>query len=76
MPFLRVRQPDHGNRGDVRARRDHRLYVLKLQRAVLHLKPGVIVVLGRLAVARDIHLRLREAEDLFALQKLLLGRVI
>src|SRR5450759_462247 len=28
VPFLRVRQPDHGNGGYVRARRDHRLDVL------------------------------------------------
>jgi hypothetical protein len=33
-------------------------------------------MLGGLAVTLDIHLPLREAEDLFAFQKLLLGRVI
>jgi hypothetical protein len=33
-------------------------------------------MLGRLAVAGDIHFRLREAEDFFAIQQLLLGRVI
>ena len=76
MPFLRVRQPDHGNRGNVRARRDHRLDIPELQGAVLHFEPRVIVVLGRLAVALDIHGRLREAEDLFAFQNFLFGRVI
>jgi hypothetical protein len=58
------------------SRIDHLLDVFELQRAVLHFEPGVIVVLGRLAIARDVEGLLRAAEDLFAVQKLLLGGVV
>ena len=76
VPFLRVGQPDHRSGADVRARGDHLLDVRELQRAVLHFKPGEVVMLGRFAIAGDIHLRLREAEDLLAVEQLLLGRVV
>ncbi len=61
---------------DPRARRDHLLNIRELQRAVLHLEPGEIVVLCPLAVAGGIGLRLGKAEDLLAIKKLLLGGVI
>ena len=76
VPFLGVGQADHRNGAGVRAGGDHRLHVLELQRAVLHFEPGVVVVLGRFAVAGDVELTLREAEDLLAFQQLLLGGVV
>ena len=54
VPFLGVGQPHHGDRAGVRAGGDHRLDVLELERAVLHLEPGVVVVPGRFAMAGDI----------------------
>ena len=60
----------------MRARRNHGLHIFELQRAVLHFKPRVVVVFGRLAIAGDIELGLREAENLLAFQKLLLDRVV
>ena len=60
----------------MRAGGDHLLDIRKLQRAVLHLEPREVVVLGCLAIAGDIHLRLREAEDLLTAEKLRLGGVI
>src|ERR1051326_5636669 len=48
VPFLRVRQPDHGNGSGMRAGRDHRLDIFEFQRAVLHLKPDIVVMLGLL----------------------------
>jgi len=65
VPFLRVRKPDHGDGAGVRARGDHGFDVLELERAVLHLKPGIIVVLRGLAIARDIELLLRELKICF-----------
>src|SRR5450759_2365745 len=76
VPFLRVREPDHRNCAGVRARRDHGLDVLELQRAVLHFEPGVVVVLCRLAIPRDIKRRLREAEDLLAFPEFLYDGVV
>ncbi len=43
---------------------------------MLHFKPREIVMLGSFAIVSNIHLRLRKAENLFAIKKLLLGRVI
>jgi hypothetical protein len=51
VPFLRVRQPDHGNGRHVRAGCDHRFDILELQGAVLHFEPGVVVVFGGFAIA-------------------------
>ena len=76
VELLRVGQPDHRNRAGVRAGGDHRLDILELERAVLHLEPGVVVMLGLLAIAGDIELGLREAEDLLAFEQLLLGGVV
>ena len=76
VPFLGIRQPDHGGGPDVRACGDHLLDIRKLQRAVLHFKPSKVVMLGRLAIAWDIRLRLSEAEYLLTLQKFLFGSVV
>src|SRR5262249_12236725 len=48
----------------------------EFQRAVLHLKPDKVVVLGGFAITGDIELRLRKTKNLLAFQKLLFGRVI
>ena len=76
VPLLRVRQPNHRSRLDVRARGNHFLNIGELQRAVLHFEPGEVVMLGRLTVVGDIHLRLGKAENLLAIEKLLLGGVV
>src|ERR1700679_2521972 len=60
----RTRQPDHRRPRNARARRNHRLDVFVFERAVLHLEPGVIVVLRLLAIANGIRRRLRKAEYL------------
>jgi hypothetical protein len=76
VPFLCVGQANHGGCLDVRARGDHLFDIRELQRAVLHFKPREIVMLGSFAIVSDIHFRLRKAEDLLAIEKLLLGSVV
>ena len=60
----------------MRACGNHLFDIRKLQRAVLHFKPGEVVMLGRLAIACAIRLRLSEAEYLLTLQKFLFGSVV
>ena len=76
VPFLRVGQADHGDGAGVRAGGDHLLDIGELEGAVLHLEPGIVVMLGGLAIGGRVHLVLREAEDLLAFEQLLLGGVV
>ena len=76
VKLLGVRKADHRRRTGFRARGNHRFHISEFETAVLHLKPGVVVVLRIFAVLSDIEFRLRKAEDLFAVKELLFGRVV
>ena len=76
--FKRARQLKwlHISSAGVRTGGDHGLDILELQRAVLHLVPGIVVVFGRFAVGGDVELGLCVAEDLLAFEELLFDGVI
>src|SRR5437868_4696787 len=76
VPLLSVRQADHGDRTRMGTGGDHRLDIFEFERAVLHLKPRIVVMFGLLAVTRRVHRGLRETEHLLAGEQLLFGRVV
>ena len=76
VPVLRVGKADHRRCRDVRTGGDHRLDIPELQRAVLHLEPGSIVMLCRLAIRVDIDSSYHKAAHLLAVKHFLLADAV